>query len=69
MSAMVVNEFRSTAGTTCCAAKNSFAAPQKTPLLRRKTFAAPQNLICCAAKLQRQRVRAANASFGVNAGL
>jgi hypothetical protein len=50
MSAMVVNEFRSTAG---------------------KTFAAQQKLqkFCCAAKLRRQRVRAANASFGVNAGL
>ena len=59
MSAMVVNEFRSTAGKTCRAKL----------LLRVKTFAAPQNLICCAAKLRRQRVRSANASFGVNAGL
>jgi hypothetical protein len=46
ISAMVVNEFRSTAGKTCRAAK--LPAPHLLP---------------------EQRVRAANASFGVNVTL
>ena len=47
----------------CCSSWNisTFDARQK--------FDAPQNLIWRAAKLRRQRVRAANASFGVNAAL
>jgi hypothetical protein len=51
----------------CKTAAQQNVCSASKPLLRRKTFAAPQNLICRAAKPWRQRVRAANASFGVNA--